>query len=73
MSFQRDIIVLYFCNSLIVSNSVSVWTGEGAVKQKVDRYGQGEGRGLKTSRSLQTSFMGDPFLCHSKLSINAQL
>ena len=41
--------------------------GKGVVKQKVDRYGQGEGGGLITSRNVLKSFMDDPKnIFHSK-------
>ena len=34
---------------------------EGTVKQKVDRYGQGQAEGLKIGKNMQTSFMDDPY------------
>ena len=41
--FLKSFIFHSFCSSLISSKSASTQMGEGAVKQEVDKHGQGEG------------------------------
>ena len=60
--FLKEFLLFHsFWSSLLVFKlSVHTDRGKGVVKQKAYRYEQGEGRGLKTAKNVQTSFMDDP-------------